>query len=72
MRSRVTSIASRVKAQALDARDAIVNTLDDQRECATDALTKAGRKARRFSRRYPLPIFASALAVGFLIGRIRR
>jgi hypothetical protein len=72
LRNRITDFASKVRTEALDAREAISNTLDDQCAAAAKALAKTRKKAARLSRHYPLQIFLGALAVGFLIGRIRR
>jgi len=70
--NRLSDIASKVGAGAKEAKDAVYNTLGQQCEFTAETLTKAGKKAMDLSRRYPLPMVAAALAVGFLIGRSRR
>ena len=72
IRHRVADIATKVRSEARDATDAVCNTLEKQREFATEALGKAGKKTTHLIRRYPIPILASVVAVGFVIGRIRR
>jgi len=72
VRNRLTVIASRVQAEARGAKDAVYNALKHQREFATEKLSKAGREATRFSRRYPIQMIVGALALGILIGRRRR
>jgi len=72
IRSHLNAIASKLQADAQGAKNAAYNKLKQQREFATETLSKAGREATRLSRRYPLQIIAGALALGFLIGRSRR
>jgi ElaB/YqjD/DUF883 family membrane-anchored ribosome-binding protein len=72
IRGRITSIASRVRDEAQDAKEAVCDTLEEQREYAAEALSRASRKATRLTRRHPLQVIAGALVLGFLIGRIRR
>jgi len=72
IRSRVTNIASKVRSEARVATGAVRDTLEQQREFAAEKLGKAGKKATHLIRRYPMPVIAAAIAVGFVIGRIRR
>jgi hypothetical protein len=70
--NRLSGLASKVGTGAKEAKDAVYKTLGQQCEFTAETLTKAGKKAMDLSRRYPLPMVAAALAVGFLIGRSRR
>jgi ElaB/YqjD/DUF883 family membrane-anchored ribosome-binding protein len=72
IRNRFSDIASKVRADAQEAKDAMYKALEQQCEFAAETLSKAGKKATDLSRRYPLQIIAAALALGFLIGRSRR
>ena len=72
IRDRITSIASRVRDEAQDAKDAVCDTLEEKRELAAEAFGRASRKATRLTRRYPLQVIAGAVVLGFLIGRVRR
>jgi len=72
IRNRFADIASRVRAEAQHAKDAVGTTLQEQREFAAETLSKAGKRATHLTRRYPIPIFAAALVIGFMLGRIRR
>jgi len=72
IRGRITDIASRVRDEAQDAKDAVCDTLEEKRELATEAFNRASRKATRLTRRYPFQVIAGAVVLGFLIGRVRR
>jgi ElaB/YqjD/DUF883 family membrane-anchored ribosome-binding protein len=72
IRDRIIDIASRVRTEAQDAKEAVCDTLEQQREFASEALAKASKKASRLTRRHPMQIIAGALVLGFVIGRIRR
>jgi ElaB/YqjD/DUF883 family membrane-anchored ribosome-binding protein len=72
IRGRITNIASRVREEAQDAKEAVCDTLEEKRDLAAAAFGRASRKASRLTRRHPLQIITGALVLGFLIGRIRR
>jgi gas vesicle protein len=72
IRDRIIDFTSKVRTEAEDVKEAVCDTFEQQREFAADALGKASKKASRLTRRYPLQIFAGALVLGFVIGRIRR
>jgi len=72
IRNRFNTIASKVRAGAQGAKDTVCNTMGQQCEVATKALSTVGRKATDLSRRYPMQAIGAALALGFLIGRTRR
>jgi hypothetical protein len=71
-RNRFASIASQLLAETQEGMTAVCDTLEQNFKFAARAWSKANRKASRISRRYPIPIIAASLALGFLIGRSSR
>jgi ElaB/YqjD/DUF883 family membrane-anchored ribosome-binding protein len=72
IRKFLTDTASNVFSEAQEATGVVCTTLEQQYKLAAKTVRKAGRKATRLSRRYPVQTIAAAVALGFLIGRSRR
>jgi ElaB/YqjD/DUF883 family membrane-anchored ribosome-binding protein len=71
IRDRVMDITSKVREDALNAKESVTDTLEWQRAVAKKSFRNFRRKATRFYRQHPAESVAIALAAGFLIGRFR-
>jgi ElaB/YqjD/DUF883 family membrane-anchored ribosome-binding protein len=69
--NRVSDFASKVKDETAEVKNAVVGSLDHQCQNAAAGLRNFSRAATHYCRRHPAQSIAAALAVGFVIGRLR-